>query len=140
MKNTERLFKLAERFSRKISLAQSAQAGDIERNLKDAGVWGTPESALFPVLDELDIDPKYAVTTSIKVDSNFNVTFPSVITGLPPAKSLALSAKLKEKYGQSFSDALRNGHIYDTFGKILGPFKVSGTATCGWHTQKPPSK
>lgn len=138
--STERLFKLAERFARKISLAQSAQAGDIERNLKDAGLWGTPESILFPILDELDINPNVEVTTSIKVDSNFNVTFPSVVKGLPPAKSLAVAAKLKEKYGQSFSDALKNGKIYDTYGKVIGPFKVGGTASCGWHVQTPPKK
>lgn len=143
MKSVDKLIKLAERFSHKISLAQSAQKGDVQYNLELARLWGTPESSLFPILDELGIDPKYPVVTNIQVDSSLNVTFPSVITGLPPAKSLALSKALKDKYGQSFSDALKNGFIYsgDTPPKKLGPFRVSGAPlVVGWHKQTQATK
>lgn len=135
--STDRLFKLAERFARKISLAQSAQASDIQYNLTLANLWGTPESSLFPVLDEVGIDANVPVTTSIQVDSNFNVSFPSVVAG-SPAKSLALAGALKKKYGQAFSDALKAGFIYDssTPPKKIGPLRIGGSPVkVGWHQQ-----
>lgn len=123
MSSVDKLFKLADRLARKISLGQSAQPGDIQSNLQEARLWDLTND-LFPLLDQADIPAGVPVHLDIVVDSNFNVTYP--VKTKDAAKGQKLSVLVKSKYGQAMSDALKKGTIKDSFGKVLGPFRVVG--------------
>lgn len=127
MNSIDKLFKLADRFAHKISLAQSGQAGDAMRILKEAGLWDIVDQ-VNPILDELNIPPEKSIALNIVIDSGFNISYPSQ----PPMP--ALSAKLKAKFGALMATALKNGKILDssTPPKEIGPFRVSGTLTVNW--------
>ncbi len=154
MSNTDRLFKLAERFARKVSLAQqSAQSGELENVLKDAGVWGSPND-LFPLADEAEIPGGVPITFAIVVDSGLNVSFkldteprhgqpappPPPASQVPPAKLIKMFKLMKDKFGPGMSQALKSGKIkeYDNKGNVTSqrPVTVSGTVTIGWHQIK----
>lgn len=132
--STNRLFKLAERFARKISLADKlpmpAQPGDIQDALEAANLWGTPD-VLFPSADAAGLDPAAPVAVTIVVDASLNVSF-RVTAGAPgtPAQALKMAGDLKQKFGESFKAAIQN-HFQKY--KII-PRPVSA----GWHKLVPP--
>jgi hypothetical protein len=132
MSSVDKIFKLADRFARKISLAEKlampAQPGDIADALVAAGLLGKPDD-LFPIADQLDLDASVNVATSINIDQNMNVTFSVVTSPALPAKATQFAAILKQKYGEPFKKACQTWWEKN---KII-PAK----ATTTWHSFGP---
>lgn len=142
MSSVDKLTKLAERFARKISLAQSAQAGEIASVLKDKGVWGVPDD-LFPLADAADVPGGVFVQFQIVVDSGLNVVFrvqPPPPAGVAPASLIKMTKLIKDKFGPGMQQALKTGQIkeYDDKGQVKSqrPVTVSGSVVVGWHSIK----
>lgn len=80
MKYVDYMTKLANRFERKLSLAQqSAQSGELQKALSDAGALPGPD-AVSPLLNAVGIPDTSAVEIFMVIDHNLNVTFSSVMT------------------------------------------------------------
>lgn len=105
MKSVDKLLKLAERFSRKISLAQqsSAQAGDIENALKAARLWDLSQ-AVSPLLNQAGVSDTAPVKITIVVDSKLDVKF--TVETQPPAAALKLAGLLRTKYSAAMKAAI----------------------------------
>lgn len=140
MSSVDRLFKLADRFARKISLGQlkpepklpmPAQPGDIPDALEAANLWARPDD-IFPLADEAGLPSNVSVVLSITVDANLNVTFGVQTSPATPAGAAKLKTLLVQKYSSPFKEAIQ---AWYTKNKII-PRPV----TAGWHTFGPPPK
>ncbi len=123
MKSVDNLVKLAERFARKISLAQqTAQPGEIVKALQDGGVWGKPED-LFPLADQAGL-PQGPCTFNFTVDKNLNTTFHTVcsVKGATPASQIKMNSLLKNKYNNLFKTAMQKAGL-----------SVADTMDVKWH-------
>ena len=111
MKTTKKLIKLADRFEQKIKTAQSqgAQAGEIERALKSAGLW-VPSNEIAPLLNAAKAPDNVALDISLVVDSSLNVKF--IVTSTPThASAGVLAGLLQKKYGAAMSKALKSAQL-----------------------------
>jgi hypothetical protein len=129
MNSVDKLFKLADRFTRKMSLGQDklpmpAQPGDIADALENAGLWSRPDD-IFPLADAAGLSAEISVVLTINVDANLNVTFGVQTTPPTPAGAAKLKALLTQKYSASFKPAIQ---AWFTKNKII-PRPVSA----GWH-------
>lgn len=120
MSSSDKLNKLADRFARKLSLAQtsSAQAGDIETALKAANLWEkAPEVA--PLLNAAGVADDASVAVSIIVVKGLDVKYH--VDTSPPAAAIKLAALLKAKYGAAMKAAL-----------VAAKLNVADTVTVSW--------
>lgn len=130
----DKLTKLADRFARKLSLAQAAtaQAGEIQQVLKDAGLWEkSPEVA--PLLNAAGVGDG-AVAIVLSVDKTLSVKYN--VTASPPAAGIKLASLLKSKYGAAMQQALKTGAIkeYNNDGSVKSqrPVTVNEPVTVPW--------
>lgn len=97
--STNRLFKLAERFSRKISLGQApkfyAQPSTVQKILKDAGLW-EKSAEVAPLLGQAGVSSDASVSISIVVDNKLDIKYP--VDTQPPAAAIKLAGLLRAKY------------------------------------------
>lgn len=140
MKSVDNLVKLAERFARKISLAQqTAQAGEIEGVLKEGRVWYT-ENDLFPLADEAGVPAGIAIFFNIVVDKNLDVTFRATPSSAPPASIIKMNKLLKDKFGPSMKQALQTITIKERNdkGQVISqrPVSVTNPVVVKWHGLK----
>jgi hypothetical protein len=125
MKSLEKLLKLADRFESKLkkrSQSQGAQAGEIERALKGAGLWVSSDE-IAPLLNQAKIPGDVSLDIQIVVDSGLNVKF--LVISTPSHVSASVLGKLLEKkYAVSMSKALRDAqlHVTDTVTAKLATF------------------
>lgn len=111
MKSLKKLGELADRFELKLSFAQisSAQAGDIEKVLKDAGVFPMPET-IAPLLNDAKVPENVSLKIGIVVDSTLNVKFTVATTPSSPTGD-ALAKLLNVKFAPSLSQALKKAKV-----------------------------
>jgi hypothetical protein len=103
MNFVDRIFKLAERFARKISLAQqSAQSGEIANVLQAAGLWDK-SAEVSPMLTQAGVDDG-PILINFVVDKGLNVKFN--VSATPSVAAIKLEALLKNKYSVSMRSAL----------------------------------
>lgn len=93
MSSVNKLFKLAERFSRKISLAQQV-AGDFQDALHKAGLWDK-SAEVSPMLAAAGVDDG-PVAVTIRFDKGLNPKF--IVSATPPAAATKLTGMLAAKY------------------------------------------
>lgn len=107
MKSVDHLVKVAERFARKISLAQaqvSAQSGDIANALQAKGLL-ISSNDVGPLLNTAHVPETATVKIDLMVDSKLDAHF--VVTTNPPDKSAGiLKTLLERKYGANMKLAL----------------------------------
>lgn len=122
MKSVDNLVKLAERFARKISLAQqtSAQPGEIQSALEAAGVWGKPDD-LFPLADAAGL-PQGPCTFTFTVNKSLDTTFHTVCPGAPAAAQIKMNGLLRNKYNSLFKAAMQKAKL-----------TVADTVDVKWH-------
>lgn len=101
MSSVNKLFKLAERFSRKISLAQKV-AGDFQDALQAAGLWDK-SNEVSPMLASAGVDDG-PVAIVIHLDKAMNIKY--LVTATPPAAAAKLAAMLSAKYAAAMKAAL----------------------------------
>lgn len=123
--SVDKLIKLADRFARKLSLAQttSAQAGEIQTALENAHVWGVPDD-LFPLADQAGL-PQGPCEFSFMVDKGLNSTFHTACPGATPASQIKMNALLRAKYSPLFKAAIQAAKL-----------SVADTVTVKWHKFK----
>lgn len=109
MKSLKKLGELADRFAVKLSLAQTAQSGDIEKVLRDAGVFPAPE-AIAPLLNDAKVPDNVSLKIGIMVDSAFNVKFTVVPSPASPSGD-ALAKLLNVKFAPALSQALKKSQL-----------------------------
>lgn len=105
MSSVNKLFKLAEQFARKISLAQAqmeTQPAQIEQILQSAGLWDK-SNEVSPLLNAAGVDDG-PVAINFQVDPQLNVKF--MVTASPPAAVIKLTGLLKNKYAAAMKAAL----------------------------------
>lgn len=120
MNSVDKLFKLADRLARKMSLGQqTAQSGEIQKALQDAGLWDRT-SEVSALLASAGVDDG-AVTIGFRVDSGLNFTFQ--VSATPPAAATKLAGLLKMKYAGPMKAALQGAKI-----------AVGNTVDVGWLT------
>jgi len=112
MNSVDKLFKLADRFARKISLAEDklpmpAQPGDIQDALANANLWGVPDN-LFALADQAGLDADVNVATFINIDQNLNVTFKVTTSPAKPAQAAKFTTLLQQTYSESFKTAIQS--------------------------------
>jgi len=95
MSSVDRLFKLADRFARKISLGQNV-AGDFQNALQAAGLWDK-SSEVAPMIAAAGIPDEAAIAINFVIDSQFNVTYNVTATTPPPPPPAAPDATPAEK-------------------------------------------
>lgn len=116
MKSVERLIKIADRFARKISLAQAVtttmQPGQIADLLKSVNAM--PLSAeIAPFLNTAKCPEDANILVDIIIDAKLNVTFK--ITATPPNNCAAILQKiLQGKYAARISQALKTAKVVVT--------------------------
>lgn len=101
MSSVNKLFKLADRFARKISLAQKV-AGDFQDALQAAGLWDK-SNEVSPMLATAGVD-NGPVAITIHLDKGMNVKF--LVSATPPAAAAKLAALLAAKYAAAMKAAL----------------------------------
>lgn len=106
MSSVDKLTKLADRFARKLSLAQvpTAQAGDIENALKAAGLWER-SAEVAPLLNQAGVADDASVAISIMVDSKLDVKYH--VQTQPPAAAIKLAGLLRARYAQGMKGAIQ---------------------------------
>lgn len=111
MNSIDKLFKLAEHFARKISLAQaqSAQPGDIDNALSQAGARPTSND-IAPLLTTAKVPEDVSVDVKAVVDKNLNVRFHVAATPANPAAN-SLQAILDRTYSTKMSHALKSAKL-----------------------------
>jgi len=128
MNSVDKLFKLADRFARKISLGDKlpmpAQPGDVADALEHANLWYRPDD-IFPLADAAGLDANVSVVLTINLDAGLNVTFGVQTSPNTPGGAAKLKALLTQKYSVPFKQAIQ---AWFTQNKII-PRPVSA----GWH-------
>lgn len=109
MKSLEKLSSLADKFEHKIAQTQGAQAGDIEKALKDAGLW-VASNDIAPMLNTARVPESVALNISVVVDKDLHVRFQVEATP-PHASANVLKQLLERAYSGKMSQALRNAKI-----------------------------
>jgi len=105
MNSVDRLFKLAEHFANKISLAQAqmeTQPAQIEQILQAAGLWDKANE-VSPLLSAAGVDND-PVVINFQVDPQLNIKF--LVTASPPPAATKLAGLLKNKYAAAMKAAL----------------------------------
>ena len=104
MSSVDKLFKLADRFARKMSLGQqtSAQPGEVQNALQAAGLWDKA-AEVSPLLGSAGVDDGPIVIT-MTIDKGLN--FKYNVTATPPPAALKLAGLLKVKYAGPMKAAL----------------------------------
>jgi len=83
MSSVDRLFKLADRFARKISLGQNV-AGDFQNVLQAAGLWDK-SAEVAPMINTAGIPDVASIAINILIDSQFNCKInASATVPIPP--------------------------------------------------------
>lgn len=84
MSSTDKLFKLASRFARKLSLGQQA-AGDFQDKLQAAGLWDK-SAEIAPMLNAVGAPDSAAIATVIHIDKLLNCRITATASvPMPPA-------------------------------------------------------
>jgi|ERR1041385_1797310 hypothetical protein len=110
MKYFSKLGELSDRFEIKLSLAQtSAQAGDIDRVLREAGVFPTAE-AIAPYLNTAKIPDNTAVNIGSVIDRALNVKFKVATSPSNPAGNV-LARLLDSKFASPMVQALKQAKV-----------------------------
>lgn len=112
MKSLEKMAELADRFEYKLNKfaqSQGAQAGDIEKALKDAGVW-VEQNAIAPLLNTAKIPDNVSLLIDLVVDSGLRVAF-KVAANPPHGASKMLEAILNKTYSPRMSKALKDANV-----------------------------
>lgn len=108
MGSLDKIIRLANRFSRKLSLAQghsqTAQPSEIDKALYDAGVRPTAE-ALGPFLDKAGVPAEAHLSIGITVDPSARVVF------YTNPKFAKLEALLNSTYAGKMQGALRAAKV-----------------------------
>lgn len=105
MSSVDKLFKLADRFARKISLGQQfyLQPSELQKILFQAGLWDkSQEVSLFLSKAGVDSGP---VDIKIQVDSMLNVSY--LVSATPAGAGTKLASLLKSKYGAAMKAAIQ---------------------------------
>ncbi|NJO18594.1 MAG: hypothetical protein HC877_23570 [Thioploca sp.] len=100
MGSVDKLFKLADRLARKISLGQQV-AGDFQDTLQSAGLWDK-SAEVSPMLAAAGVDDG-PVAITIRFDKGLNVKF--LVSATPPAAAAKLTALLAAKYAAAMKAA-----------------------------------
>ena len=104
MKSTDKLFKLADRFARKISLGQqSLQPGEIANILQGANLWDK-SAEVAPMINAAGIPDAASIAATIHIDQQFNckylveakVPIPPAPEPLPPTATPEEKATFNE--------------------------------------------
>lgn len=86
MSSVDRLFKLADRFARKISLGQNV-AGDFQNILQAAGLWDK-SGEIAPMVQAAGVSDEAKLDIRIMIDNQFNCRFKVIPTTPPPPAPL----------------------------------------------------
>lgn len=100
MSSVNKLFKLADRFARKISLGQQV-AGDFQDALQRAGLWDKSQE-VSAMLSAAGVDDG-PISVTIRFDKGLNVKF--IVSATPPAGAAKLTALLTTKYAAAMKAA-----------------------------------
>lgn len=88
MSSVDKIFKLAERFARKISLGyQSADADAVEKALQRVGLWDK-SAEIAPLVQAAGVPDEAKLDIRVIVDSQFNCKFKVIPTTPPPPAPL----------------------------------------------------
>lgn len=113
MKSLQKLAHLADRFELKMSLAQapsfSAQSGEIEKVLRDANAFPSPE-AISPLLNTAKVPESASVTIRALIDPTLSVKF-SAVTMPNDISSGSLSKLLDSQFASNMAQALKKANI-----------------------------
>jgi len=101
MNSVDKLFKLADRLARKISLGQKV-AGDFQDVLQAAGLWDKA-AEVSPMLATAGVDDG-PVAITIHFDKALNIKF--LVSATPPAAATKLAAMLTAKYAAAMKAAV----------------------------------
>ena len=105
MSSVDRLFKLAERFARKISLGQKV-AGDFQNILQAAGLWDK-SGEIAPMLNAVGMPDEAKLDIRILIDSQFNCKYKVTPTTPPipmPLDPKAVPPPTPEEMAQNKKD------------------------------------
>ena len=120
MKSVDHLVKIAERFVRKVSLAQTmkAQPGDIETALNNARVKPSPQD-IAPLLNVAKVPEDVSLDIKISVDPKLNVKF--LVAANPTHNAVAtLTSLLDRKYSLLMTQALHKAKL-----QLVEPMNVN---------------
>jgi hypothetical protein len=101
MSYSDKITKLANKFSRKLALAQAtntAQAADVEDALKAASLFDISDK-VSPLLDGAKVSGDAKVAISIVVDKQLTTHYVVALDPPAPAASAALASSLKKAFG-----------------------------------------
>jgi hypothetical protein len=115
MKSVERLTKIADRFARKMSLAQATttmQPGEIAALLKSVNASPTP-AEIAPFLNTAKCPENVSIQVNIVIDAKLNVVFQ--VQANPQNNCAAILQKiLQSKYSARISQALKTAKVVVT--------------------------